>query len=268
MSDKYKPIALAVVVFIFFAGGIAIGYFKWGFARETPDYRQFLKNTANYLGKLESQNKRLKSELETITADVAVSANGENSGEGEVDPATSNLQAKIASLHEENVALLSALRTDTDLAAANLELKQQLQAVITGKQQLAKENEALQSAENQSSELVAEHQNLQEQLKSVTEAKAGLEQENSRLQSAISQQENLETENQQLSTQVQECSDERKILEDKMSALQSDISRYQDLAAENLRLQTELDAHTKEINYLKSRLEEIRAMAVGGEKPN
>jgi chromosome segregation ATPase len=268
MSNKYKLIALAVAVFIFFAGGIAIGYFKWGFSSETPDYKEFLKNTANYLGKLESQNKRLKSELENFTADVAVPTDEEISTEGEVDPVTSNLQAKIASLHEENLALLSALRKDTDLAAINLELKEQLQVIIAGKQQLAEENDALRTTDNKSLELVAEHQNLQDQLQSVTNAKAALEQENTKLQSAIGQQENLETENQQLITQVQECSDERKILEDKISELRSDISQYQDLLAENLQLQTELDANTKEISYLKSRLEEIRAMTLGEEKLN
>ena len=100
MSDKRKLIAIAVMVFIFFAGGIAIGFFKWGFHRETPDYRDFLMNTANYLGKLESQNKQLSAELEAFNAAVAVSAKGEDSGEGEADPVTSNLRAKIASLQE------------------------------------------------------------------------------------------------------------------------------------------------------------------------
>jgi DNA repair exonuclease SbcCD ATPase subunit len=268
MSDTHKLIAIAVMVFIFFAGGIAIGFFKWGFHRETPDYREFLMNTANYLGRLESQNKQLNAELEAFNAAVAAPAKGEDSGEGEVDPVTSHLQAKIATLQQENVALLSALRTDTDLEAINLDLKQQLQAVITARQQLAKENEMLRSADNQSQDLLVEHQDLQGQLESVTKAKAALEQENTELRSTIGQQENLETENQQLSAQMQQCSDVRQNLENRISELQSDINKYNDLLSENLRLKTELDANAKEISYLKSRLEEIRAVAVGEEKLN
>ena len=64
-------------------------------------------------------------------------------GETDANPLNSDFQAKTASLKAKSEYVLSTQRTDNDLAAQNLKLKELLQVALKTKQTLEKENEEL-----------------------------------------------------------------------------------------------------------------------------
>ena len=110
MADKFKLIAVGVVVIIFFAGGIIAGYYKWGVTRETPDYRDLLEDTAEYIGDLENRNHELTRELESLKGPVESAKEESVEGEADADPVVSKFQAKIADLKAENVICFRYIR--------------------------------------------------------------------------------------------------------------------------------------------------------------
>ena len=255
MSDKPRLIALGIVVFIFIVGNIIAGYYKWGASRGTPDHQELQKDTVEDIGDQKNQANEPDAVKELATAPGEKTA----SVETDLDSVKADIQAQIASLKEENAALLSTKRTDKDFAVENLKLKEQLQAVLKANQTLEKENNELRSAEKKNREFTSGQNELQEQIgtykKEITE-----------LRNELRNKQNLENQNHQLSEKVQEYSSSIKNLEKEISELQERTDEYQKIDAENQKLQAKLEASTKEIEALKARLDKIRKMVAVEEK--
>lgn len=301
MSNKTRLITLGVVVFIFIVGNIIAGYYKWGASSETPDHKVLLKETAEDIGDRKIQNNEPTKELDALKNPAPVEETA--SGKKEADPVISDILEQIASLKAENAYLLSTQQTDDDLAARNLELKEQLQVALKTKQTLEKENEELRSAEKKNREIVGRRSELQEQIVSYknemsaleneitvlrdelgdkqklldqnhrlaeqvqlcSNASERLQKEMSEMQSSIGQYGELAARNEQLADQALECSNAGKNFEKTISTLENRIDQYRNVDAENQQLKAKLDASTREVEALKVRLDKIR-MLVGVEE--
>jgi len=259
MSDKTRLITLGVIVFIFIVGNVIAGYYKWGASRETPNRQVQLKDAAEDIGDQKKQKNESTNESDALKGPAAAPVEQTTSGETDAKPVNADIQAQIASLKEENAVLLSRQRTDNDLAAENLKLKEQLQAALQANKTLEKETNALRSTENKNREIATGQSELQEQIVSYKK-------EITSLRNELRNKQNLENQNRQLSEKVQDYSETSIDLEKRISELQDQVDQYQNLVAENQRLQAKLEASTKENEALKARLDKIRKMVAVEEK--
>lgn len=261
MTMKSKLITGALLVLILFIGGIVTGYYRWGMNRdETPDYKDYLKDTLKYIASLERQNRELEKQLGA--AGTAPQPAGEQKPSEEMKGAGGDeiLQQKIKSLEEEKAALEIAMSSDKDLNQKNVEMMDQIQSLIQTKNSVEQENAELRSKIGTDRDLAAENQKLTERIQTLTSAKADLDQKITELQSGISQDQNLAATNQQLEAQIESCIEGRADLEKENTELQAVLSKNQTLIAENQKFKQTIESRVNEVNVLKTRLTEIRSM--------
>lgn len=262
MINKSKFVFIGILVLILFCGGVVAGYYIWGIANgPKPDYPALLKDAAQYVASLETRKSELETQIEAGGKVTPVTDEPEGSVEGVVDDRVNNLEMRLESLQEENAALQTALSSDKTANEKNLELTDRIQALIQAKNTMEQENSTLRTQVSQAQGLSAENKKLKAQVASLSDIKAGLEKEKAESQSTGGQENQLMAENRELETQAQICANEKAALETKNAALQSVNDQNQDLQTENQKLKTTLASNAEEINTLKMRLDEIRAMA-------
>jgi chromosome segregation ATPase len=161
--------------------------------------------------------------------------------------------------------LNDAARYITDLETRTSELEEQLASMNavtpdTGSSEAPSDEAAAKpSTETETLEASAEgasderSKNLEIQLKS-------LQEENAELQSRESESNRLLAQNRELEMEAQVCANEKAELEKKNAELQTVNDQNANLLAENQKLKTTIESNADEINTLKLRLDEIRAM--------
>lgn len=262
MTDKSKFVFIGILVLILFGGGVVAGYYIWGIANgQKPDYPALLKDAAQYVAGLETRKSELEAQLEAGGTVKPVSDEPEGSVEGAVDDRVKSLEMRLESLREENAALQTALSSDKTADEKNLELTDRIQVLIQAKNTMEQENSTLRTQVSQAQGLSAENKKLKAQVASLSDIKAGLEKEKAESQSSSGQENQLMAANRELEMQAQLCANEKAELETKNAALQSVNDQNIDLQAENQKLKLTIASNAEEINTLKIRLDEIRAMA-------
>ena len=261
MTMKSKLISGAILVLILFVGGVVTGYYRWGIdGDETPDYKDYLRDTVKYIASLEQQNSELEKQLGAAGTAPQPTGEEKQSEEMKGDGGDEILQQKIKSLEEEKAAFEIAMSSDKDLTQKNLEMMDQIQSLIQAKNAVEQENTELHSQIGTDRDLAGENQKLTEQIQTLTSAKADLDQKITELQSGISQDQNLAATNQQLEAQIESCIEGRADLEKENTELQAVLSKNQVLIAENQKLKQTIESQVNEVNVLTSRLAEIRSM--------
>ena len=217
MSDKTRLITLGVVVFIFIVGNIIAGYYKWGASRETPDRQVHITDTAEDVGAQKKQKNEQTNESDAVKGPAAAPVEKTASVETDLDSVKADIQAQIASLKEENAALLSTKQTDRDLAAENSKLREQLQAVLQSKQTLEKENIELRSAEKKNQKIASGQNELQERVVTYKKEITGLHNE-------LRDKQNLDTENQKLKAKLEASNKEIEALKARLDEIRKMVA--------------------------------------------
>ena len=271
MTNKNTFIFIGILVLILFCGGVIAGYYIWGVTDgEERDFPALLREAAQHITDLEARQGDLETQLAAAvqatpasdeTEKPAEVAKPETASAEAVDDHTQNLEMQLKSLQEENAALQTALSSDKSATEKNLELTDQIQTLIEAKNTAEQENAALRSQIDQEQNLSAENEQLKSKITLLTDTNSRLEKEKTDLQAAGGENNRLLAEKRELEMQAQVCANEKAELEKKNSALQAANNQNQNLLAENQKLKTTIAANADEINTLKIRLNEIRAMA-------
>lgn len=271
MTSKNTIIFIGVLVLILFCGGVIAGYYIWGVTDgEERDFPALLREAAQHITDLEARQGDLETQL--ATALQATPASGESEKPAEVakeettpaeavDDRTQNLEMQIKSLQEENAALQTALSSDKSATEKNLELTDQIQALIEAKNSTEQENSTLRSQIDQVQNLSAENEQLKSNISLLAETNSRLEKEKADLQKVGGENNRLLAEKREYEMQAQVCANEKAELEKQNAGLQAANNQNQNLMAENQNLKATIAANADEINTLKVRLNEIRAMA-------
>ncbi len=281
MTSKNTIIFIGVLVLILFCGGVIAGYYIWGVTDgEERDFPALLREAAQHITDLEARQGDLETQLATALQATPASGDSEKPAEvakvetppaevakeettpaEAVDDRTQNLEMQIKSLQEENAALQTALSSDKSATEKNLELTDQIQALIEAKNSTEQENSTLRSQIDQLQNLSAENEQLKSNISLLAETNSRLEKEKADLQKVGGENNRLLAEKREYEMQAQVCANEKAELEKQNAGLQAANNQNQNLMAENQNLKATIAANADEINTLKVRLNEIRAMA-------
>lgn len=136
IKERKKITSFLVMVVIFLAGGVGLGYYIWGMEKQKkPDYKKYLEKTINYIAKIENDNQTFIKQTKNFQTDISLLKKKVKKGQDRLEVQSKSLQAKIASIQNEldknKVLLQSALNENEKLVLERDQLKARIAELVS-----------------------------------------------------------------------------------------------------------------------------------------
>lgn len=124
-KNSMIPLLLVLIVFIV---GLGLGYYIWGVKRHKQvDYKEFLKQTIDYIATIEHKNLRLVEQNTALENEMALVKEQQKQTPQDVKGSIEELEATVRTLQQDNANLrMNADRNET-LIQMNEQLKKQIE---------------------------------------------------------------------------------------------------------------------------------------------
>jgi archaellum component FlaC len=130
LKENKELITYLLTVAVLFGGGLGLGYYIWGMPKvKKPDYKKYLRQTIEYIDKIEDGNKTFVNEIKTLKTDVAVLKKTIAETQQKLDAETNTLKVKSDDLENAKALYSTTLTEKEALVNESSRLKTEIEAL-------------------------------------------------------------------------------------------------------------------------------------------